>query len=61
MTPNPQMVITFIDKVKEYYKEKQDEGYETISLDILIKDLDMLRRVFIEEYIKRVEEELEQW
>ena len=60
MTPNPQMVITFIDKVKEYYKEKQDEGYETISLDILIKDLDMLRRVFIEEYIKRVEEELEQ-
>ena len=60
MTSNPQMVITFIDKVKDYYKEKQDEGYETISLDILIKDLDMLRRVFIEEYIKRIEEELKQ-
>ena len=59
MTPDPQMVITFIDKVKEHYKEKQDEGYKTISLDILIKDLDTFRRVFIEEYIKRIKEELE--
>lgn len=59
MTDNPQMVITFIDKVQKYYKEMQDKGYENISLEVLIKDFDMFKKVFKEEYIKRIEKELD--
>ena len=37
----------------------QDKGYENISLEVLIKDFDMFKKVFKEEYIKRIEKELD--